>query len=71
MRSALICENQCSSVGPDVKGNASKRPSPDEDLVGGHTARPFGMKIMIGCKVSSLVTITAAAHLAPLVDHAE
>lgn len=71
MRSALIRENQCSSIGPRGKGNASKRPSPDEDLVGGHTARAFGMKIMIGCMVSSSVTITAAAQLSPLVDYAD
>lgn len=36
-----------------------------------HTARAFGMKIMIGCMVSSSVTITAAAHLSPLVDYAD
>jgi L-alanine-DL-glutamate epimerase-like enolase superfamily enzyme len=36
-----------------------------------HTARAFGMKIMIGCMVSSSVTITAAAHLSPLVDWAD
>ena len=29
------------------------------------------MKIMIGCMVSSSVTITAAAHLSPLVDYAD
>ena len=36
-----------------------------------HTARAFGMKIMIGCMVSTSVTITAAAHLSPLVDCAD
>src|SRR3954452_12328274 len=36
-----------------------------------HTARSFGMKIMIGCMVSTSVTITAAAHLSPLVDYAD
>ena len=36
-----------------------------------HTARAFGMKIMIGCMVSTSVTITAAAHLSPLVDWAD
>jgi len=35
------------------------------------TARAFGKKIMIGCMVSSSVTITAAAHLSPLCDYAD
>ena len=29
------------------------------------------MKNMIGCKASNPVTITVAAHLPPLVDHAD
>jgi L-alanine-DL-glutamate epimerase-like enolase superfamily enzyme len=29
------------------------------------------MKVMIGCMISSSVTITAAAHLSPLVDYAD
>lgn len=36
-----------------------------------HIARAFGMKVMIGCMVSSSVTITAAAHLSPLCDYAD
>lgn len=36
-----------------------------------YTARAFGMKVMIGCMISSSVTITAAAHLSPLVDYAD
>jgi L-Ala-D/L-Glu epimerase len=36
-----------------------------------HTARAHGMKTMLGCMVSSSVTITAAAHLSPLVDWAD
>lgn len=34
-------------------------------------ARTFGMKVMLGCSVESSVGITAAAHLAPLVDFAD
>ncbi len=34
-------------------------------------ARSLGMKIMIGCMVSSSVSITAAAHLSPLADYAD
>jgi L-alanine-DL-glutamate epimerase-like enolase superfamily enzyme len=34
-------------------------------------ARALGMKVMLGCMVSSSVTITAAAHLSPLVDWAD
>jgi L-alanine-DL-glutamate epimerase-like enolase superfamily enzyme len=32
-------------------------------------ARSLGMKIMLGCMVSSSVSITAAAHLSPLTDY--
>ena len=34
-------------------------------------ARAMKMKVMIGCMVSSACTITAAAHLSPLVDHVD
>ncbi len=34
-------------------------------------ARAHGLKIMLGCMVESSLAITAAAHLAPLVDHAD
>ncbi len=34
-------------------------------------ARAHGMKIMLGCMVESSLAITAAAHLSPLVDHAD
>jgi L-alanine-DL-glutamate epimerase-like enolase superfamily enzyme len=34
-------------------------------------ARALGMKTMLGCMVSSSVTVTAAAHLSPLVDYAD
>jgi L-alanine-DL-glutamate epimerase-like enolase superfamily enzyme len=34
-------------------------------------ARAYGLKIMIGCMVESSVAVTAAAHLAPLVDYAD
>ena len=35
------------------------------------TARACGLKIMIGCNVESSISITAAAHLTPLVDYAD
>lgn len=34
-------------------------------------ARSLGMKVMLGCMVSSSVTVTAAAQLSPLVDYAD
>jgi L-Ala-D/L-Glu epimerase len=34
-------------------------------------ARSLGMKVMIGCMISSSVTVTAAAHISPLVDYAD
>jgi L-Ala-D/L-Glu epimerase len=34
-------------------------------------AKSFGMKTMLGCMISSSVTVTAAAHLSPLVDYAD
>ena len=34
-----------------------------------YTARAHGLKIMIGCNIESSVSITAAAHLASLVDY--
>jgi L-Ala-D/L-Glu epimerase len=34
-------------------------------------ARAHGLKVMLGCMVSSSVAITAAAHLSPLVDYAD
>ncbi len=34
-------------------------------------ARAHGMKVMLGCMVESSLAITAAAHLAPLVDYAD
>jgi L-alanine-DL-glutamate epimerase-like enolase superfamily enzyme len=36
-----------------------------------HAARALGMKTMLGCMVSSSVSITAAAHISPLVDFAD
>src|SRR6185369_17179180 len=35
------------------------------------TAKALGMKTMLGCMISSSVTVTAAAHLSPLVDFAD
>jgi L-alanine-DL-glutamate epimerase-like enolase superfamily enzyme len=34
-------------------------------------ARALGLKAMLGCMVSSSVSVTAAAHLSPLVDYAD
>lgn len=34
-------------------------------------ARGLGLKILLGCMVESAVAVTAAAHLAPLVDYAD
>jgi L-alanine-DL-glutamate epimerase-like enolase superfamily enzyme len=34
-------------------------------------ARALGMKTMLGCMVSSSVSVTAAAHLSPLVYYAD
>lgn len=36
-----------------------------------HTAKAFGMKVMLGCMIESSVAITAAAHLSPLADYAD
>ena len=36
-----------------------------------HTARAHDMQIMLGCFVESSVSVTAAAHLAPLCDYAD
>lgn len=36
-----------------------------------HTARAFGMKIMLGCMVESQISATAAAQISPLVDWAD
>jgi L-alanine-DL-glutamate epimerase-like enolase superfamily enzyme len=34
-------------------------------------ARALGMKTMLGCMVSSSISVTAAAHLSPMVDYAD
>jgi L-alanine-DL-glutamate epimerase-like enolase superfamily enzyme len=36
-----------------------------------HTARSCGLKVLLGCMVSSSASTTAAAHLSPLVDFAD
>ena len=36
-----------------------------------YVAKSLGMKTMLGCMVSSSVSVTAAAHLSPLVDFAD
>jgi len=36
-----------------------------------YMAKSLGMKTMLGCMVSSSVSVTAAAHLSPLVDYAD
>ena len=34
-------------------------------------ARAVGLKVMLGCMISSSVAVTAAAQLSPLVDYAD
>jgi L-alanine-DL-glutamate epimerase-like enolase superfamily enzyme len=34
-------------------------------------AKSLGMKTMLGCMISSSVSVSAAAHLSPLVDYAD
>jgi L-alanine-DL-glutamate epimerase-like enolase superfamily enzyme len=34
-------------------------------------ARALGLRTMLGCMVSSSVSVTAAAHLSPLVNYAD
>ncbi|MGB3630393.1 MAG: enolase C-terminal domain-like protein, partial [Terracidiphilus sp.] len=34
-------------------------------------ARAMNMKVMLGCMVSSSCSVTAAAHISPLVDYAD
>ncbi|MDR4507790.1 MAG: dipeptide epimerase [Candidatus Brocadiaceae bacterium] len=36
-----------------------------------HTARAHDLKIMIGCNIESSISITAAAHVTPLVDYVD
>lgn len=36
-----------------------------------YMAKSLGMKTMLGCMVSSSVSVTAAAHLSPLIDYAD
>jgi L-Ala-D/L-Glu epimerase len=36
-----------------------------------HAARACGFKIMVGCMIESSLLITAASHLAPLLDYAD
>ncbi len=36
-----------------------------------HTARACGLKVMLGCMISSSASTTAAAHVSPLVDFAD
>ncbi|MEJ2581978.1 MAG: dipeptide epimerase [Acidobacteriota bacterium] len=36
-----------------------------------HVARAHGMQVMLGCMVESSMAVTAAAHIAPLVDYAD
>jgi L-alanine-DL-glutamate epimerase-like enolase superfamily enzyme len=36
-----------------------------------HAARACGLKVMLGCMISSSASTTAAAHLSPLVDFAD
>ncbi len=36
-----------------------------------HVARAHGLKVMLGCMIETSLSITAAAHLTPLVDYAD
>jgi len=36
-----------------------------------YIAKSLGMKTMLGCMISSSISVTAAAHLSPLVDYAD
>jgi L-alanine-DL-glutamate epimerase-like enolase superfamily enzyme len=36
-----------------------------------HAARAHGLEVMLGCMIESNASIAAAAHLAPLLDHAD
>jgi L-alanine-DL-glutamate epimerase-like enolase superfamily enzyme len=36
-----------------------------------HAARAYHLKVMLGCMIESSLSITAAAHLSPLVDYAD
>ena len=36
-----------------------------------HAAKAHGLKVMIGCMISSSVSIAASAQLTPLVDYAD
>lgn len=36
-----------------------------------HTAHAHGLLVMLGCRIESSISITAAAHLSPLVDYAD
>jgi len=44
---------------------------PGEALRMIHTARAHGLKIMFGCMIETSIAITAAAHIAPLVDYVD
>jgi len=44
---------------------------PTEALKMIHTARSYGLKVMIGCMCESSIAIGAAAHLSPLADWAD
>ncbi|MCH8299359.1 MAG: dipeptide epimerase [Candidatus Marinimicrobia bacterium] len=44
---------------------------PTEALKMIHTARSFGLKIMLGCMCESSIAIGAAAHMSPLADWAD
>ena len=36
-----------------------------------YVSKSLGMKTMLGCRVSSSISVKAAAHLSPLVDYAD
>ena len=36
-----------------------------------YVSKSLGMKTMLGCRVSSSISVKAAAHLSPLIDYAD
>ena len=54
-----------------VNVKLDKAGGPSEALRMIHVARAHGMRVMLGCMISSSVAVTAAAHLSPLVDYAD
>ena len=58
-------------------GHITRDETPEGPRLGGTStfsslmAKALGLKTMLGCMISSSVSVTAAAHLSPLVDYAD